>query len=263
MTNLVFLTFLFSGTIFAQEPDTAIKNSSQLFNAPLTSINLSESLVEIVGFQSENSRIELSAIDLYQQLSDAVVRIIVTTRPDAQRADGVEKRAKSIGSGSAVAVTNQLFITSCHVLGKEHQLTERIFFARQLDGKNYPVFFYSGDFNSDRCVLKSSAPLLRPIKKIRSKESIKIGEKVYAIGSPKGFEGAYSDGMLSAIKKNSSGREILLTTAATAKGSSGGALFDSRGYLIGITTAVVTDAPHLSIVIPAQDFFSAPSSTQK
>ena len=62
----------------------------------------------------------------------------------------------------------------------------------------------------------------------------KIGERVYAIGSPRGLENTFSSGEISQLRK--SGDEIQISVPIT-HGSSGGALINEKGKVIGITTS--------------------------
>ena len=61
----------------------------------------------------------------------------------------------------------------------------------------------------------------------------KVGEKVYAIGSPLGFENTFSSGEISQLR----GDNIIQINVPIDHGSSGGALINEYGQVIGITTA--------------------------
>lgn len=61
----------------------------------------------------------------------------------------------------------------------------------------------------------------------------KVGEKVYAIGSPRGLENTFSSGEISQIRD----KNVLQISVPIDHGSSGGALINSYGEVIGITTA--------------------------
>jgi len=77
--------------------------------------------------------------------------------------------------------------------------------------------------------------LVGPELQRRSAESLKIGERVYAVGAPQGLELTLSDGLISSLREVESGL-LVQTTAPLSPGSSGGGLFDESGQLIGITT---------------------------
>ena len=69
------------------------------------------------------------------------------------------------------------------------------------------------------------------------------GQLVFAVGTPEGFSNSVSMGVVSAVGRDSGneGATYIQTDAAINPGSSGGALFDTNGSLLGITSFVVTD----------------------
>lgn len=85
---------------------------------------------------------------------------------------------------------------------------------------------------------------------VGSAKDIAIGDKVVAIGNPKGLEGSVSEGIVSA--KRETGKDIffLQITAPISPGSSGGPLFDSSGRVIAITTATIESGQNLNFAIP-------------
>ena len=84
---------------------------------------------------------------------------------------------------------------------------------------------------------------------------MRVGEPVYAIGSPRGFTNSLSAGLLSQLRTEGS-RRMLQTTAQISAGSSGGGLFDRFGNLIGITTLKIEDSEGLNFAISVDEFLS-------
>lgn len=70
------------------------------------------------------------------------------------------------------------------------------------------------------------------------KRKSKVGETVYAIGSPKGYENTFSSGEISQIRENN----IIQISVPIDHGSSGGALLNSFGEVIGITSGGCDDS---------------------
>jgi S1-C subfamily serine protease len=89
----------------------------------------------------------------------------------------------------------------------------------------------------------------RPVK-IASVEKIAVGDKVVAIGNPRGLEGSVSEGIVSAIR-GAGNVTMLQTTAPISPGSSGGPLFSLGGEVIGVTTATLRDSQSLNFAVPA------------
>jgi S1-C subfamily serine protease len=80
-----------------------------------------------------------------------------------------------------------------------------------------------------------------------------IGDRVVAIGNPKGLEGTVSEGIISSLRPNGSFK-ILQVTAPISPGSSGGPLFDMEGRVIGVTTAGFAGGQNLNFAIPVTLF---------
>jgi serine protease Do len=113
------------------------------------------------------------------------------------------------------------------------------------DGRVYPAEVVGTNSATDLAVLKITADDLQPIA-IGSSDALSVGDPAVAVGSPLGLDGGPSltVGVISAF-----GREVqtdsstflygmLQTDAPITSGSSGGALVNAEGRLVGITTAV-------------------------
>jgi S1-C subfamily serine protease/tetratricopeptide (TPR) repeat protein len=78
-----------------------------------------------------------------------------------------------------------------------------------------------------------------------------VGQKVYAIGSPKGLEASFSEGIVSGKRDIAEGIWWLQTTAPISPGSSGGPLLNSSGEVIGLVTAQRHGGQNLNFAVPA------------
>jgi S1-C subfamily serine protease len=230
----LFACLWFSGFVFA--------DSSAINQAPIKTI-ITPRIIDKGSINHGVAAMDL--ISYYQEISASVYFITVKNQ---------ELPNNSSGSGSAVAVTKNQLLTNCHIFGKKLDLDGNTI---RVVKKGSPVMngrLVQRHSESDRCVLEVDG-VLSPVKALRAINSLSVGERVYAIGNPKGFIDAFAEGLISAVRPSKKTGIVLLTTTGIAKGSSGGALFDSGGNLIGITTAVISDAPHLALVIPAESFF--------
>ena len=175
----------------------------------------------------------------------------------------VEVRASSVGefvaegSGSGVVLrADGLLVTNQHVVDGAGQV--RVIFA---GGRTYPAEIVGQDPTTDLAVLRIATTGLTPIT-LGSSEDLEIGDTAIAVGSPLGLEGGPSVtvGVVSAFDRRlGTGDDILLgmiqTDAPITRGSSGGALVDASGRLIGITTAIgISDvgAEGLGFAIPVE-----------
>lgn len=151
--------------------------------------------------------------------------------------------------GSAVAVSERELLTNCHILDSDTTATiER-------EGDRVPVVVSSADKDADRCVLRVSnaaGPLPQWVK-VRPYADVKVGERVFTVGAPKGLELSMAEGIVSSKRVLADGR-FFQTSAPISPGSSGGGLFDAQGNLVGITTFMLKDAQNLNFAIAAEEY---------
>jgi hypothetical protein len=81
---------------------------------------------------------------------------------------------------------------------------------------------------------------------------VRPGDKVVAIGNPLGLEKTVSDGLISAVRKYGNVLEVIQTTVPISPGSSGGALLNMEGSVIGLMTATITEGQNLNFAISAR-----------
>ena len=155
-----------------------------------------------------------------------------------------------IASGSGfVAIEDDYVITNCHVIDyctRIQVLTEQDITYDVVD-----VVAYNKDI--DIAILRLEKNTGLPILPIGNSEEIKKGEKITAIGSPMGIKNTVSTGILSGrLLNQDSGVDELQFTAPISSGSSGGALFDESGCVIGVTYASISEGQNLNLAIPIE-----------
>lgn len=164
--------------------------------------------------------------------------------------------ASSSGSG-VVLDADGTVVTNAHVVGGAPAV--RTVFA---DGRTYDAEIVGTDELTDLAIVRIDAIGLTPIE-LGGSADMSIGDIAIAVGSPLGLSGGPSVtvGVLSAFDRRvqiSNGGELfgmIQTDAPITRGSSGGALVDSEGRLIGITSAIgVSDvgAEGLGFAIPVE-----------
>jgi serine protease Do len=160
------------------------------------------------------------------------------------------------GAGSAVALTPDGFLlTSAHVVeGGSNR--GRASFA---DGSEARFDVVGRDRLSDLAVVRLDDGDV-PAAELGDASSLRVGQLVVAIGNPHGFAGSVTAGVVSALgrslpaRSRRSGRiidSVIQTDAALNPGSSGGALADSTGRVVGINTAVA--GVGLGLAVPVND----------
>jgi S1-C subfamily serine protease len=147
------------------------------------------------------------------------------------------------GTGSAVALSSDgLLVTSAHVIGRG-----RIGTAVFDNGAELPYELVGRDRLSDLAVVRVPESNL-PAADLGDAAALRVGQLVVAVGSPLGFAGSVSAGVVSALGRSLptvDGRrvrvveDVIQTDAALHPGNSGGALATSDARVVGINTAVV------------------------
>lgn len=84
----------------------------------------------------------------------------------------------------------------------------------------------------------------------RSATTLRMGERVYAVSVCESLELTFSEGVISGLHPYNATR-LIQTTAPISEGSSGGALFDSEGRLVGITTDVIRKEQTFAFAVPS------------
>lgn len=150
---------------------------------------------------------------------------------------------KIVGRGSGVFIAEDLLVTNCHVIARGS-----VFMAGNMQ-KRSPARLVAYDADNDLCVLNVRGLDVTPAR-IGDAKFVRVGQRVYAIGTPEGFELTLSEGLVSGLREAAGGRYIQ-TTAPMSEGSSGGGLFDGNGCLIGITAFVFSAGQNLNFAAPA------------
>lgn len=160
-----------------------------------------------------------------------------------------DKDGNLYSTGSAFAAFEEgVFITNCHVIEDEVYSIK----AQMETGLEFNIStVVAYDTERDLAILRTEAKTgLEPLP-LGSSADLERGEKVIAIGSPLGLINTLSIGLYSGTLKDE--QTFLQFSAAISHGSSGGALFNNKGEVIGITSASFTEGQNLNLAIPIDD----------
>lgn len=108
------------------------------------------------------------------------------------------------------------------------------------------------DRNSDLIILRSDRLFAAKPLRLADSDNVRQGDRVYAIGYPLALSNTLSDGIVSA-RYVDGGLDIIQTTAAISGGSSGGALLNTRGRVIGVTEASYVYGQNMNIAIASNE----------
>lgn len=157
-----------------------------------------------------------------------------------------EGELAATGSGF-VAFDGKTIITNYHVMTSAY--TCKISTNQDISYEVSKILCYSKD--QDIAILQLAKDTgLQPLT-LGDSSIIKKGETVVAIGSPLGIKNTVSTGNLSGRLMDTN-MDVLQFTAPISSGSSGGALFDNNGNVIGITFASIIDGQSLNLAIPIE-----------
>ena len=174
-----------------------------------------------------------SASEVFEQASKSVVVVY--------NLDDKDNRQQFT---SGVVMPNGEVATNHHIIEKAARL------AVIFNGKAFAAKARHYDPEKDICLL--AVPELKaPKALIGDTNQLKVGARVYAIGSPSGLELTLSDGIVSGFREVKGGHYIQ-NTAPISSGSSGGGLFDEEGLLVGLPSFYLTEGQQLNFAVPIE-----------
>ncbi len=181
---------------------------------------------------------ELINVRVYGSVNKSVVNI--TTEAEGLGYFGDET---STGGGSGFVIDKSGHVlTNFHVIQEADTVRVKLF-----DGSAHEARLVGADVANDVAVLRIQVPddKLVPVK-FGDSSNVLVGQKILAIGNPFGLERTLTSGIVSSLDrtfKAKNGRMIkgiIQTDAAINPGNSGGPLLNSRGEVIGMNTAIVS-----------------------
>lgn len=157
----------------------------------------------------------------------------------------------SIGSGVIIS-QDGLILTNAHVINMASKI-----YVTFCDGTRVDAFLDAIDQSNDLALIKVTPPA-GALKPVRLANDVMIGETVVAIGNSMGLANSVTAGIISGVNREIRGsaasplafKELIQTDAPINIGSSGGALFNLDGQLVGINLAIVQHAQSMGFAIP-------------
>ena len=152
-----------------------------------------------------------------------------------------------LGYGSGFFVRTNQIATNFHVIDGAAQGTAK----RVGQETEYTIEGFTAiDEKNDLAILQVSASGVQPLP-LGDSNTVEIGDTVYVAGNPKGLlEGTFSDGIISAVRGNSTNKRLQMT-APISPGSSGGPVLSGSGEVIGVSFATFRGGQNLNFAIPS------------
>lgn len=158
-----------------------------------------------------------------------------------------EFRQRGLGSGFIISRDGYIF-TNNHVIEGADKILVKL-----AGGKEYPAEIVGRDANTDIALIKIKPNGELPTAVLGDSDRLRVGDWVLAIGNPFGLEQTVTAGIVSA-KARSIGAgpydEFIQTDASINPGNSGGPLFNLKGEVVGINTAIVAQGQGIGFAVP-------------
>ncbi len=179
-------------------------------------------------------RIRKSVVDINVTLENSQVSAYgVVVGTNIVSSDGENDSTSSSQAPKTDLEVKSYIVTCHHLVGSAKEIK-----IKTADGEEYLASFIGSDPSSDVCVLSVNAEL-SPVEAHADTDTLEIGESVVAIGNPLSTaDGSVTSGILSAVPSDidigGDLIKLLQTDSAVNSGNTGGALFTSTGFFIGL-----------------------------
>lgn len=189
---------------------------------------------------------------VFEQQKDTVVAITSEMPGKRMVNPFMGRRMRSqpqMGQGSGFIVDEAGYIlTNNHVIDGADAITVIL-----KDGHSYPAEVVGLDEKTDIALLKIEADTKLPAVNLGESDDLKVGQWVVAIGNPFGLDYSVTAGIVSAKGRNIGQGpydNFIQTDASINPGNSGGPLFNMRGEVIGVNTAIRRDGQGIGFAVP-------------
>ena len=182
---------------------------------------------------------EKNNIAVYEKVADGVVNVTST----AVQMDFFFNAFPTQGSGSGSMIdTKGHILTNHHVVANAQKLEVTLG-----DGSKWPAKLIGSDPDHDLAVIKIEAPKEKlKVISMGDSKTLRIGQKVLAIGNPFGLQRTLTTGIISSLGRTIRSEvgtlieDVIQTDAAINPGNSGGPLLNSDGEIVGINSAIIS-----------------------
>lgn len=209
-----------------------------MFKKYINIIPLLYILVCVRLFSQPISTDELTADKIYEKVDNSIVVVLAYDN------------LGNVFQGSGVVINNEGMIVTNHHVCKDASKIEIKHYSKEI--KNVTIYKY--DEIKDILILKTDDNSFTPIT-YGSSSNLKTGQRIYAVGSPEGYENSISEGIISGFRTDENNVKLIQMTCPITDGSSGGAVLNSKGELIGLSVSGQHEGS-LYFAVPINDVFA-------
>lgn len=183
--------------------------------------------------------------DVIEEVNPAVVSVI----------SELKNKEKALGAGIIIEADGYV-VTNAHVTEDFQKI-----YVITSEGKQYDAVLVGSDEKTDIALLKIENPIDLEPAYFADSNAVRVGNTVFAIGNPFGLGNSVSLGIISAKERDIEKGpydNFLQTDATINQGNSGGPLFNDRGKIVGMNTAIFSEKGQYAGI-----GFATPSNTVK
>jgi serine protease Do len=225
---------------------TAVGAGTAVITATIPKLNLKSNAVAVTVTKKSYA----NAQAVFAQVNKSIVYI-----------ESYNKYNKAVSTGSGIIVgANGQIATNYHVVTDYSEITKvkvklasgEIFYATKALGY---------DVDKDLVLLKLDTTRTNlPAATLGDSSAVATGEKVYALGSPKGIQNSITEGIVSNKNVVVDKKNYIQTSAQLSPGNSGGALVNKYGEVIGINDWTMNEGQNMNYAIPINVFKAMPKN---
>jgi serine protease Do len=186
-----------------------------------------------------------SLAPLIRAVNPAVINVLTYAEP----VEGISAGRIPTATGSGFILGPEGYVVSNHHVVKDAQWIQ----VRLADGRIFDAQLVGSDPDTDLAVLRILGGAELPYVVLGDSDKLEVGDWVVAIGSPFGLDRSVSHGLISA-KERILGvgplDDFIQTDALINPGNSGGPLFNMRGEVVGVNSAIISHAQGIGFAVP-------------
>jgi len=180
----------------------------------------------------------------FGQIALTTAQIAKRVSPSIVVIQGRTASGDLLGSGFIVSKDGKI-VTNLHVIRDMKSVSVQTASGEIFDS----ISVLATDERRDLAVLKIAGFDL-PTLDLGNSDAVAVGEPLVIVGSPRGFEGTVTAGILSSVRNTGDGYKVLQTDAAVNPGNSGGPLVNNKAQVIGVVSFTLRSAEALNFAVP-------------